>query len=90
MTRLLLDAGRAKGIRPRDVVEGLTAEGGIPGSAIGNIDLLDDLTLVDLKPAAATTVRRIGHFTLHGVKVNVEAAGGKERAGRARLQPVRR
>ena len=90
MTRLLLDAGRGQGIRPRDVVEGLTAEGGIPGSSIGNIDLLDDLTLVDLKPAAATAIKRIGHFTLHGVEVNVEEAGVKERPGRARLQPARR
>jgi ATP-dependent RNA helicase DeaD len=53
MVRLVLDAGRRRGVRPGDIVKSLTADG-IPGSAIGNIDVQDDLAFIEITSAAAS------------------------------------
>ena len=49
MVRLLLNAGRQHGIQPGDVVGAIAGEAGIPGRAIGAIDIHADETLVDVK-----------------------------------------
>jgi ATP-dependent RNA helicase DeaD len=48
MVRLLIDAGRSSGVRPSDIVGAIANEAGIPGRAIGAIDIYDDYTLVDV------------------------------------------
>jgi ATP-dependent RNA helicase DeaD len=48
MVRLYIDAGRARGVRPSDIVGAIANEAGIPGRAIGAIDIYDDFTLVDV------------------------------------------
>lgn len=48
MTRLLVDAGRSHGVRPADIVGAIANEAGVPGRAIGAIDIYDDFTLVDV------------------------------------------
>jgi ATP-dependent RNA helicase DeaD len=49
MVRLVMDAGKAQGIRPRDVVGAIAGETGIAGSAIGAIDIQQRQTFVDIK-----------------------------------------
>ncbi len=49
MVRLLLNAGRQHGIQPGDVVGAIAGEAGIPGRAIGAIDIQADETFVDVK-----------------------------------------
>ncbi len=49
MVRLSLNAGRSHGIQPGDVVGAIAGETGIPGRAIGAIDIHADETFVDVK-----------------------------------------
>jgi ATP-dependent RNA helicase DeaD len=53
MTRMVLDAGRRRGVRPGDIVKGLAMAAGIVGSDIGNIDVQEDLAFIEVKNAAA-------------------------------------
>ena len=48
MVRLFLSVGRNQSIRPQDVVGAIANEAGIPGRAIGAIDILDTYTFVDI------------------------------------------
>ncbi len=78
MTRLFLDAGRRQGLRPQDIVKGLTTGAGIPASAVGNIDLSDDFALVDVQRASATRVLdRLRAMQLHGAEVHITVAKPK-------------
>ncbi len=48
MVRLVLNAGRAHGVRPNDVVGTIAYNANIPGKTIGAIHIQDDHTLVDV------------------------------------------
>jgi ATP-dependent RNA helicase DeaD len=48
MVRLMLNTGRNQGIRPNEVVSTLAYHGGIPGNAIGKINIHPQHTLVDV------------------------------------------
>ena len=48
MVRLFIDAGRNAGIRPGDLVGAIANESGIPGKAIGSIDIYDDFAFVEV------------------------------------------
>jgi ATP-dependent RNA helicase DeaD len=48
MVRLFIDAGRRAGVRPGDIVGAITNEAGVPGRAIGAIDIYDDFTFVEV------------------------------------------
>jgi ATP-dependent RNA helicase DeaD len=48
MVRLFVGAGRHAGVRPADIVGAIANEAGIPGKAIGAIDIYDDFTFVDV------------------------------------------
>jgi ATP-dependent RNA helicase DeaD len=48
MVRLFINAGRNAGIRPADIVGAIANEAGVPGKAIGAIDIYDDFTFVDI------------------------------------------
>jgi ATP-dependent RNA helicase DeaD len=46
--RLFVGGGRRMGMRPADLVGAITAEAGVPGSAIGAIQVADSFSLVDV------------------------------------------
>jgi ATP-dependent RNA helicase DeaD len=48
MVRLFINAGRDAGVRPADIVGAIANEAGVPGKAIGAIDIYDDFTFVDV------------------------------------------
>ena len=48
MTRLYLDIGRDDGVRPADIVGAIANEAGIPGRAIGAIELYDRFAFVEV------------------------------------------
>ncbi len=48
MVRLFIAAGRVSGVRPADIVGAIANEVGVPGKAIGAIDIYDDFTFVDV------------------------------------------
>jgi ATP-dependent RNA helicase DeaD len=68
MVRLRMNLGEAHGLRPGDVVGAIASEVGIPGRAIGEIDIRRDYTYVDV---SEKHVRRIlqassGQYHLRG------------------------
>ncbi len=46
--RIFVGGGRRMGMRPADLVGAITAEAGVPGSAIGAIQVADSFSLVDV------------------------------------------
>ncbi|MBX3070865.1 MAG: DEAD/DEAH box helicase [Thermomicrobiales bacterium] len=84
MVRLFLNIGRNFGVRPQDIVGAIANEAGIPGRAIGAIDILDTYSFVDVPNQFADQViealRRSG---IKGRPVNAERAQGEmPRTGR--------
>ncbi|MEZ5345433.1 MAG: DEAD/DEAH box helicase [Pyrinomonadaceae bacterium] len=105
MVRLHIDAGRKHRISPGDIVGAIAGEAGIPGKAIGAIDVNDGFTLVDIPEEFVRIVlenmqgsrirkQRISIRTASSDKANVPAAEtGKSREPRkktAQDQKVRK
>jgi ATP-dependent RNA helicase DeaD len=78
MVRFFIDAGRFHGVRPADIVGAIANEAGVPGKAIGAIDVYDDFTLVDV-PAEyqAQVLESMGASTIRGraAHIRLMAAG---------------
>lgn len=72
MVRLLLNVGRSSGIRPADIVGAIASEAGIPGKAIGKVDIQQHETYVDVKEAHAERVlKQMSRGTLRGRDVRL-------------------
>ena len=81
MVRLFLYLGRNQNIRPQDIVGAIANEAGIPGRAIGAIDILDTYTFVDIPSEFVERVlTAMQTSSIKGRRVNIEvaqaAAGG--------------
>ncbi|HLJ55597.1 MAG TPA: DEAD/DEAH box helicase [Chthonomonadaceae bacterium] len=75
MTRLYLQIGRQDGIRPGDIVGAIANEAGVPGNAIGAIDIMDRSTFVEVPEAdAARVIEALSRTKLRGKRVFVEVA----------------
>ncbi len=75
MVRLLLNAGREHGLKPGDVVGAIAGETGIPGRAIGAIDIHADQTYVDVKEIHVDRVlRQMKQRTLRGRPITLKRA----------------
>ena len=55
-TRLFVGAGRAAGVRPQDLVGAITGEAGLTGRQVGDIDIADRFSLVEVPEDLADTV----------------------------------
>jgi len=53
MTTIQISGGRKNKLRPGDLLGTLTAEGGVPGDAVGSIDLFDTCSYVAVRNAQA-------------------------------------
>lgn len=75
MVRLFLNAGRAEGVTPADVVRTIASSSDIPGSIIGRINIYDRFTFVEVpKEVAGQVFEGMRDATLKGRPVNVEPA----------------
>jgi ATP-dependent RNA helicase DeaD len=75
MVRLSLNAGRSHGIQPGDVVGAIAGETGIPGRAIGAIDIHADETFVDVKDIHVDRVlKQMQKRMLRGRQVTLKRA----------------
>ncbi|MGC4108463.1 MAG: DEAD/DEAH box helicase [Thermomicrobiales bacterium] len=88
MTRLFINIGRTLRVRPQDIVGAIANEAGVPGRAIGAIDIHDTYTFVDVPTDAAQRVIEVlSASSIKGRPVNVEVAsspaGTRERAPRS-------
>jgi ATP-dependent RNA helicase DeaD len=76
MVRLMMNLGVEQGVRPGDIVGAIASEVGIPGKAIGEIDIRRDHTFVDV---AEKHVRQVlkestGKYFLRGKAVMLKLA----------------
>jgi len=53
MTTIQISGGRKNKLRPGDLLGALTAEGGVPGDAVGSIDLFDTVSYVAIRNGQA-------------------------------------
>lgn len=75
MVRLHLNVGRKHKIRVKDIVGSIAGECGIPGSALGSIELLETFSYVELPAELAQDVISIMNGNeIKGKKVKVELA----------------
>jgi ATP-dependent RNA helicase DeaD len=72
MTRLFIAAGREAGIRPQDLVGAIANEAGVPGKAIGAIEIAERFSLVEVPEEAANDViKALRDTKIRGKKVSV-------------------
>lgn len=75
MKTLCIAGGRKEKIRPGDVLGALTGEAGIPGAAVGKIDLFDFQCFVAIdKDHAAKALKRLENGRIKGRKIRVRYA----------------
>jgi ATP-dependent RNA helicase DeaD len=96
MVRLFINVGRNQGARPQDFVGAIANEAGIPGRAIGAIDIFDDYAFVDIpRELIDQVLGAMRGAKIKGRPVNVEVArsdgapGGRDRGPRPSFQPRR-
>ncbi|RYD76785.1 MAG: DEAD/DEAH box helicase [Sphingobacteriales bacterium] len=78
MSRLFISVGRNDRIGPKDIVGAIAGETGLPGNQIGNIDIYDKFTFVEVpEDRAQDVIRKLKKSQIRGNKVNVEVAEGK-------------
>jgi len=87
-TRLFVNAGRASGVRPQDIVGALANESGLSGRDIGAIQIHERHALVEIPEHAADDVLRSlrGSTTLKGRKANIRRDRGFATAGPTRAR----
>jgi ATP-dependent RNA helicase DeaD len=79
MVRLFVDVGHNKQISPADIVGAIANEGDIPGRAIGNIDIRDRFSFVDIPAEAVEQVlRNMKNTRLRGMNANIRLADAKD------------
>ncbi len=75
--RLFIGSGRAAGLRPGDIVGAIANEAGVPGSAIGAIEIADKFSLVEVPADAADhVIEALRSTKIRGKRVQVRRDGG--------------
>ena len=87
MVRIHVALGRKSGVRPADLVGAIANEAGISGRDIGNIEMGNGFSLVEIpEDAAEAVVEALTGAKIRGQRVTVrldrENAGGKKRGSR--------
>ena len=73
--RLVMDAGYDIGVRPKDIVGAIANEANVPGRAVGNIDIRDHFTYVEVQEEYADrVVTRVPSTRLRGRVVTFRKA----------------
>ena len=67
MTTIQISGGRKNKLRPGDLLGALTAPGGVPGDAVGSIDLFDTCTYVAVRNAVVpVALRQLADMPIKG------------------------
>ena len=85
LCRLFINIGKTKGVEPRDFVKFIAENGKIKGKVIGNIDIYDNYTFVNIpKEYEENIVKSLSKKKIKGCNVNVEIAKNKSNDGKRR------
>jgi ATP-dependent RNA helicase DeaD len=75
MARLFINIGRKDKIGPKDIVGALTGETGIEGRVIGQIDIFDKFSFVEVpKDLTEHVIKKMKKVHIRGQKINMEEA----------------
>lgn len=75
MARLYIDVGRDDGVRPADIVGAIANEAGIPGRAVGAIELFERFSFVEVPGNLVERVlRALKRTTIRGRKISPSVA----------------
>lgn len=78
MERLFFNIGKNLRIKPGDILGAIAGECRINGDLVGNIDMYDKFTFVDVpKELSKRVVRTMNHAKIKGKKITVEIASRK-------------
>lgn len=78
LVRLFINIGKKKKVRAKDIVGAIAGETGVPGKALGNIDIFDEFTFVDVpKRYVKDVIKGMKNKKIKNNKVNVERAKNK-------------
>jgi len=70
MSRIYIDIGRDDGVRPADIVGAIANEAGVPGRAIGAIDLYERFSFVEVpENLTERVIRALKRTTIRGRKI---------------------
>ncbi len=73
--RIFINLGKTSKIRPGDIVGAIAGETGVPGNSIGEIEIFDKFSFVNVpKDEAEKIVRIMSQSQIKGKKVNMEIA----------------
>jgi hypothetical protein len=79
MVRLFVDVGRSHRISPADIVGAIANEGGVPGKAIGAIDIYDRFTFVDVPSELVQQVlNQMSSTRIRGQNANIRLASSHD------------
>jgi ATP-dependent RNA helicase DeaD len=74
IARLFITVGTKDKVRVKDIVGALANETGIPGKAIGNVDIFEEFSFVDIPKDLVKVVTNAKGIRIKGVKVSIERA----------------
>jgi ATP-dependent RNA helicase DeaD len=75
MVRLTLNAGTAQGVKPGDIVGTIASLANLPGNAIGEINILEKHTLVDIaQQFVVQALAKSGKYRIRKTAVTLERA----------------
>ncbi|SHH17490.1 ATP-dependent RNA helicase DeaD [Anaerosphaera aminiphila DSM 21120] len=78
-TRIFLNVGKKKGVSPKHILAALCNDAEIPSKDVGNIDVFDKFTFVDISEKSVDkVVAKLNNKHINGSKVNVEKANTKD------------
>lgn len=88
MVRMFINIGKNKAIRPQDVVGAIAGETSISGKNIGDIDIFENYTFVEIPEEFSEEVLQImSKNTIKGNKINIEPAKGKRGGVKKKRNP---
>lgn len=85
--RYRIEVGRAHGVMPKEIVGALANEGGIDGKLIGQIDLFDDFSTVDLPELPAPLVGVLKRTRVRGQAIQIRPLAEGEHYEKRRPGP---
>lgn len=79
MVRLFVNVGKKSNVKTGDILGAITGESGISGSSIGQIDMYDKFSFIEVdKKVADTVVEAMHNNTIKGNKVAIDFAKDRE------------
>ncbi|MCL6443741.1 MAG: DEAD/DEAH box helicase [Alicyclobacillus sp.] len=80
MVRFFVNIGRSARIGPADLIRAIAEEAGVPGQAIGKIDIFDRFTFIEVEEESAPFVyEALRQSRINGSRVNLEPAKPRAR-----------